>query len=77
MNHDKLRQQAEATLSNAGSSAEYILASAVLALLDENAALRSAIQEHLEDCPLHYEQEMDVDGMPYSFSLRKALGDAS
>lgn len=39
MNHDKLRRQAEATLSIAGSSAEYIMAGAVLELLDENAAL--------------------------------------
>ena len=45
----------------------------VLALLAEIDRLRKAIDEHLEDCPLYLEQEMDIDGMPYSGTLRAAL----
>lgn len=37
MNYDEMRKAANETLSNATTSREYILASAVIALLDENA----------------------------------------
>lgn len=39
------------------------------------AALREAIHEHEEDCPLRVEQITDVDGMPIRFTYEQGIAD--